>query len=266
MALYSKEEPEFFQKAVNSMLEQTVRPDEFVLVVDGPLTAELNACVEEYQIAYPNLFKIVRIKSNCGLGKALNIGINQCSNDIIARMDSDDISKADRCEKQLQRFCDNPNLDIVGSYADEFDGDVHNVISTRTVPIESETIYDFSKKRSAFNHPSVMLKKTSVLRAGNYSSLKRNQDLDLFGRMMFLGCTAENISESLLFYRCSDNLLRRRKSWENVSSYIHIIRNFWKMGYSSLSDYCFAVVTQMLVYVLPISFQKWVYKHIIRKI
>jgi hypothetical protein len=166
-------------------------------------------------------------------------------------MDTDDISKPDRCEKQLKRFEEKPELAIVGSHIDEFVGDPSNVISQRKVPTDSESIYEYAKKRSAFNHPAVMYRKSAVLVEGGYSDLKRNQDVDLFGRMLFKGYKAENIDEALLWFRSSDELAARRKSWENTKSYIATIKKFWKMGYSSFSDYAVVAVAQTGMYIMP---------------
>lgn len=260
MSLYKKEKPEYLRLAIDSMLNQTVMPDEIVMVEDGPLTDELYAVLDEY----PMLHR-VKNQTNLGLGLALNVGLKECKNELVARMDTDDCSKAERCEKQLARFADKPYLAIVGSHIDEFIGDTSNVISKRIVPTTSEEIYNFAKKRSAFNHPTVMLSKTAVLENGGYSDLKRNQDVDLFGRMLFKGYKAENIDESLLWFRSSDELAKRRKSWQNTWSYIGTIRKFWKMGYSSVVDYITVFFAQTGMYLLPIKVQNLVYKKFLRK-
>lgn len=261
MSLYKKEHPEYLRIALDSMLNQTVKPDEIVFVLDGPLTDELYAVVEEYK---PHL-KIVVSEKNLGLGLALNKGLEVCRNELVARMDTDDISKPDRCEKQLKRFEEKPELSIVGSYIDEFVGDPSNVISQRRVPLTSEAIYNYAKRRSAFNHPAVMYRKSAVLKEGGYSDLKRNQDVDLFGRMLFAGYKAENIGEALLWFRSSDELVARRKSWENTKSYIDTIKKFWMMGYSSFADYAKVAVAQTGMFILPASMQNWVYKKFLRK-
>lgn len=260
MSLYSKEHPEYLEEAINSMITQTIKPDEIVLVEDGPLTSELYAVVKEYE---PYL-KIVINKKNLGLGLALNEGLKACKNDLVARMDTDDISKPDRCEKQLKRFAEKPELAIVGSHIDEFVGSIQNVISQRKVPTDSKSIYEYAKKRSAFNHPAVMYRKSAVLAVGGYADLKRNQDVDLFGRMLFKGYKAENIDEALLWFRTSDELLARRKSWENSKSYIATIYKFWKMGYSSVSDYVMIAIAQTGMFILPTTLQNWVYKKFLR--
>lgn len=260
MSLYKKENPEYLRIAIDSMLNQTVAPDEIVLVEDGPLTDELYAVLDEY----PMLHR-VKNETNLGLGLALNVGLKECRNELVARMDTDDCSKPDRCEKQLQRFLEKPYLAIVGSHIDEFVDDISNVISQRIVPTTSEEIYKFAKKRSAFNHPTVMYSKTSVLENNGYADLKRNQDVDLFGRMQFNGYKAENIDEALLWFRSSDELAKRRKSWQNTWSYIATIREFWKMGYSSFIDYAIVGIAQTGMYLMPIKLQNYIYKNFLRK-
>lgn len=260
MSLYKKVNPEYLRIAIDSMLNQTVAPDEIVLVEDGPLTDELYAVLDDYPILHR-----IKNEKNLGLGLALNIGLKECRNELVARMDTDDCSKPERCEKQLQRFLEKPYLAIVGSHIDEFVDDISNVISQRIVPTTSEEIYKFAKKRSAFNHPTVMYSKTSVLENNGYADLKRNQDVDLFGRMQFNGYKAENIDEALLWFRSSDELAKRRKSWQNTWSYIATIREFWKMGYSSFIDYAIVGIAQTGMYLMPIKLQNYIYKNFLRK-
>lgn len=260
MSLYKKENPEYLKSSIDSMLNQSVKPDEIVMVEDGPLTPELYAVLDSYPILHR-----VRNKTNLGLGLALNAGLKECRNELVARMDTDDCSKPERCEKQLARFLEKPYLSIVGSHIDEFVDDISNVISQRIVPTTSDDIYNFAKKRSAFNHPTVMYSKTAVLENNGYSDLKRNQDVDLFGRMQFEGYKAENIDEALLWFRSSDELAKRRKSWQNTWSYIATIRKFWKMGYSSFADYVMVGIAQTGMYLMPVKVQNFVYKKFLRK-
>ena len=261
MSLYKKEHPEYLRIAIESMLNQTIKPDEIVLVEDGPLTDELYNVVEEYG----TVLTVVINEHNLGLGLALNEGLKSCTHELVARMDTDDISKPNRCEKQLKLFEGKPELSIIGSHIDEFIGDPSNVISQRRVPINSKAIYEYAKKRSAFNHPAVMYKKSDVLAVGGYSDLKRNQDVDLFGRMLFNGYKAENIDEALLWFRSSDELAERRKSWENTRSYIGTIHNFWEMGYSSFADYITVLIAQTCMYLMPVKAQNWIYRNVLRK-
>lgn len=265
MSLYIKEKPEYLKLAVDSMINQTENPDEIVIVEDGPLTDELYSVLDEYEAKHEGLFNRVVNERNLGLGLALNRGLAACRNELVARMDTDDISKPDRCEKQLKVFQENPELSIVSAYADEFFENPENITTTRRVPLQYKEIYEYAKKRSAFNHPVVMYRKSKVLENGGYSDLKRNQDVDLFGRMLFNGCKAQNVGEALLLFRSNDSLAKRRKSWENTKSYIETIRKFWKMGYSSFGDYVIVACAQTVVFLMPSKLQHWVYKNFLRK-
>lgn len=265
MSLYNKEKPEYLRLAVDSVLSQTVIPDEIVIVKDGPLTDELEDVLQKYTNAHPTIFNIVSSEKNLGLGLALNLGLQNCKNELVARMDTDDIAKPDRCEKQLKMYKSMPNLSLLGSSVDEFYSDPALVISRRVVPTEHKAIYEYAKKRSAFNHPTVMFKKSKVLEVGGYGDLRRNQDVDLFGRMLFSGGIAGNIEESLLWFRSNDDLAKRRKSWENTKSYIDTIKKFWKMGYSSFGDYLMIAIAQTGMFLMPVKLQHWVYKKFLRK-
>lgn len=265
MSLYIKEKPEYLRLAIKSMLNQRLQPDEIVIVKDGKITQELENVLNDFIKKYPDLFNIVGYEKNRGLGLALNYGLEHCKNELIARMDTDDISKPERCEKQVKRFLEKPELSIVGAWVDEFYVTPNEVVSTRVVPTESKDIYNFAKKRSAFNHPVVMYRKSKVLEQNGYANLRRNQDVDLFGRMLYSGCKAENIGEALLYFRSNDDLAKRRKSWENTKSYINTIRRFWKMGYSSFGDYLMISIAQTGMYLMPVKLQHWVYKKFLRK-
>lgn len=265
MSLYIKEKPEYLKMAIQSMIDQTVQPDEIIIVKDGKITEEQQGVLDEYASNSPAVVNVVGYDENRGLGLALNYGLEHAKNELIARMDTDDIAKPDRCEKQLRMFEEHPELAIVGSYVDEFHSTPDEVVSVRAVPTTHTEIYEFAKRRSAFNHPAVMYRKSAVLGVGGYGDLRRNQDVDLFGRMLFSGCKAENIGESLLWFRSNDALAKRRKSWENTKSYIDTIKRFWKMGYASFTDYMIVAVAQTVMFLLPVKVQHWVYKTFLRK-
>lgn len=265
MSVYVKEKPEYLDLSINSMLEQTIKPNEIIIVKDGKLTKELDSVIDKYVSQNKKLFTVIQLEKNIGLGLALNEGIKKSRNELIARMDSDDICKPSRCEKQLQVFEKNKKLAICGTNIDEFNLNVENIVGHRIVPEKNKDIYNFSKRRSAFNHPTVMYKKTDVLKFGGYSNLRRNQDVDLFGRMIFGGCKAYNIQESLLYFRTDDNLSKRRKSWENSKSYIGTIKKFWKMGFSSFKDYFIVLIAQTIMFICPVKVQNFIYKKFLHK-
>ena len=168
MSIYIKEKPEYVEECFQSLLRQTVQADEWVVVEDGSLSKEMYNLLDLYQHNYPGLIKRVPLKTNVGLGLALRAGVPECKNELIARMDTDDIAREDRFELQLREFELNPELDICGSHIIEFEGSVDNVLSKRIVPISHQDIVAYQKTRSAFNHSTVMYKKVAVLKAGNY--------------------------------------------------------------------------------------------------
>ena len=157
MSVYFKEDPNYFKSSLESILiNQTLRPTELVLICDGDLTSGLEDVIEEFSILYPEILKVYR-KENGGLGNALNYGLLKCSYDLVARMDTDDIAKFDRFEKQLKIFEEYPEYDVVGAWIDEFERDCTNIISTRRLPESHKDIYEYAKKRNPINHPVVML-------------------------------------------------------------------------------------------------------------
>ena len=143
MSVYCKEKPEYLSLSIESMLNQTVKPDEFIIVKDGPLTTELDEVINNFVTAYPKMFNIIVNETNLGLGPALAKGIENSKNELIARMDSDDYVVSTRCEKQLEKFREDPKLGMVGSYEAEFVDDIDNVISIHRVPSENDEIERF---------------------------------------------------------------------------------------------------------------------------
>ena len=145
MSVYAKEEPVYLDTAIQSMLDQTVRTDDFVIVCDGPLTAELEAVLERHLAQNPAVLHLVRLPQNIGTGAALNIGLTHCKNELIAKMDSDDISVLDRCERQLKEFAEDDRLTVVGGNILEFTEDPARPVSRRLVPCDNEGIQKYAR-------------------------------------------------------------------------------------------------------------------------
>lgn len=264
MTVYKNDNPKNLRESILSMLSQTMLTNDFVIVKDGPIGSELQEVINYFEEKYPGLFNQVALKENVGLGLALNEGLKVCKNELVARMDADDISLSTRCEKQLKEFEKDNELDIVGCYVDEFVGDEKNVVCTRKVPITHEEILEFAKLRDPFNHPTVMYKKSKVLLCGGYKNLRKNQDTDLWIRMLMKGCKAKNISESLLLFRFNEDTYKRRKNWINTKSLIQVRYNAYKMGFNSFIDFMKMATAQIFIFLLPISFQKWFYQNYLR--
>ena len=262
MSLYKKEKPEYLRLAVDSMLNQTVKPDEIVLVEDGPLTDELYAVLDEYG----DKLTRVRNEKNLGLGLALNVGLRACRNELVARMDTDDISKPERCEEQLRYFEQHLETDIVGGDIAEFIGDETNIVCRRVVPQSNEEIREYMKKRCAFNHMSVMYKKTAVEAAGGYQDWFWNEDYYLWIRMWLNGAVFGNTGTVLVNVRTGEEMYQRRggkkyfKSEKGLQDYMLEHR---MIGFGT---YAMNVSKRFIVQeMLPNSVRGWVFRKFARK-
>lgn len=265
MTVYKDDNPKYFDKALMSMVNQTKKPDEIVLVKDGPITKKLQEVIDRLDNLYPNLILQVSLPVNVGLGLALNEGIKKAKNDLLARMDADDISLPTRCEKQVQEFENNPELDIIGCPVKEFSGDITNIVGERNVPLSNDDIYKFAKKRDPFNHPTVMYRKSKVLEVGGYGDLRKNQDTDLWIKMLSNGAFCKNLSEYLVYFRFDENTYEKRKNWLNTKLLIRIRWNAFKSGFCTCYDFLIVAIAQIGIYILPTSFQKFIYSKILRR-
>lgn len=265
MSVYAKEKAEYLKLSIQSMVNQTEKPEQFVIVEDGNLPDKLHLVIKEYTDKYIDLFTIVKLKNNSGLAVALDAGLKECRNEIVARMDSDDISLPERCEKQLKRFEAIPSLVLIGTNIAEFYDDPQNIVSIRRVPSDYNSIKKYIKRRDPFNHPSVMFKKSEVIRCGGYGKLKRRQDFDLFSRMINMGCYAENLDESLVLFRSNRDNYRRRKSKESCGSYIRVQKMNYNRGYCSLIDLLYVVIAQIAMYIMPLWLMKIVSDSLLRE-
>ena len=265
MSVYHKENPLFFAEAIQSMVDQTVCTDDFVIVCDGPLTAELDAVLEGYRTRYPEIFNIVRLPENVGIGAAANIGLRHCKNALVAKMDSDDISEPFRCERQLEMFEKDPRLSIVGGYIQEFDQNPGNPFDVRQVPLTNEAIRKFARRRQPFNNQTVMYRRDAVMAVGGYRSLRRCEDYDVFLRLLNNDHYAGNLPETLVKVRVNAQAISRRASWSTLRGVV-ISRGYaLKVGYSSLLDFLICVGGELVILICPGCVQRFIYKKYLRQ-
>lgn len=258
MSVYCKEKPEYLRQSMESIFKQTVPTDDFVLVCDGPLTKELNAVIKFMQ---RKSLHVIRLEKNVGLGNALNEGMKHCQHDLVLRMDSDDISLLDRCERELKVFAGNSDVSIVSGTVVEFRNDVKNVIGKRTVPETDAEIRLFAGKRNPFNHPAVMLRKSAVISAGGYQeTYPLFEDYYLWVRMLMKGSKGFNIKEPVLYMRISKEFYMRRGGIKYAKNLLRFHRWLYSIHWSSWTDYILSTVLHTLVCVLPNSVRANIYK------
>lgn len=260
MSLYIKEKPQYVEECFQSLLRQTVKADEWLVVEDGPLTPELYAVLDKYQQEYPGLIKRLPFAENRGLGLALQSGVPECTYDLIARMDTDDICREDRFEKQLAEFEKDPDLDIIGSNIDEFEDTPDTIVAERNVPLTDAEIKKYQKKRDGFNHMTVMYKKKAVLDAGNYQSCPLMEDTYLWVRMMKNGVKCKNIGEPLVYARIGKDMFNRRGGWAYFKKYKAAFKKVYETGYISWFDYASVIIIQFCVALVPQKLRGWIFK------
>ena len=155
MSVYKNDKPEFLYCAIKSVtLLQTLQPSEVILVIDGPISVELNNCIKMLMEEIPYI-RPIRLLENKGLGNALYEGLLACSFEIVMRMDSDDISVPNRFEKQIRYMEMHPDVSVLGGQISEFIDTEDNVVGYRVVPQTPEEIAHVIKWRCPFNHMSV---------------------------------------------------------------------------------------------------------------
>lgn len=242
-SVYKNDKPEFIRQAFDSItIGQTLCPDEVVVVIDGPVSQEINVVIDEYTQLHPQLFNIIRLPENKGLGNALKIGLEASKYDIIARMDSDDYSPPERFAKQVAYIESHPEIDIVGGNISEFIDNVENVVGSRCVPLSHNQICDYMKVRCPFNHMTVMFKKQAVMNSGGYLDWHYNEDYYLWIRMALNNCTFANLPDILCYARVGKDMYARRGGWKYFKSEAKLQKymfdkgliSFFRMGYNVL--------------------------------
>ena len=270
MSVYQKENPEYLRAAVESVLGQTVPPEEVVLVCDGPLTEALDGVIAEYarqEIA----FRVVRLPENGGLGKALNEGLKYCSCEWIARMDTDDLAAPNRCERQLRYLERHPDVDALSGTIAEFQGDALDVqmaekavTSYKTVPQTPEEISGYIKQRNPINHPCVMFKKSSVELSGGYQPCPYFEDYDLWVRMYRDHAVLANLSDTLLYMRVN-GMHQRRGGIEYAKAIISFRNRMYRYGFLNLAEYLPMTAARVLISLMPNFMRKYLYDKKLRK-
>ena len=265
MSVYHKENYEHLRLAIESIQAQTFPTNDFVLVCDGSLTPELDAVIEAKQQKMGRTLNVVRLEKNVGLGNALNEGIKHCKNELIARMDSDDIAYPDRCEKQINVFNTRPEVSICSGVVEEFTTDPE-IVDTRRVPPETNVeIVKFAKKRNPFNHPCVMYKKSAVETVGSYQNFYLLEDYYLWLRMLKAEYQGYNIQEPLIHMRAGSDMYLRRSGLEYVKAQIKLFKYMKDIGFISNCQYIKSCVIRSGSAVAPNWLRKFMFEKILRK-
>ncbi|MFG1487463.1 glycosyltransferase [Halobacteriovorax sp. RZ-1] len=261
MTIYKNDNLEHLKEAIDSILNQTRRPDEFLIVKDGPLLKDTENMLSN--ISDP-IIKYLTIEKNIGQSMALNYGIKECKYELVARMDSDDICDLTRLEKQFEIFSNNPQIDVVGTGIIEFSTSIEDASKIRILPSTSDEIHNFSKFRCPVNHATVMYKRSKVIEAGNYTDIYSVADYLLWVRMMKIGCNFINIPETLLFVRGGSDMYKRRSGFYYAKQEIKLQNIFYKMGHINLFEYIRNTIIRIGSSLSPNFFRGFFYSNFLR--
>lgn len=265
MSVYKKDNPTHFKAALESITDlQTIKPNEIVLVVDGPVSQEIDNVIDYFKIKCNMV--VIRLDDNTGSGNANRVAVENCSYELVAKMDSDDISLANRFEQQLLFFEKNPNIDIVGGNISEFIGNEKNIVGMRLVPELDSEIKKYLKKRCPFNQVTVMFKKESVLKAGNYIEWHYEEDYYLWIRMLLAGAIFSNTGTTLVNVRVGKEMYSRRGGLKYFRSEKRLQKYMLSKRIIKLPTYIMNVLKRFIVQCLMPSFIRgWVFRNFARK-
>lgn len=225
MCVYGGDNAAHFDAALSSIIEQTLKPTEIVLTVDGPIPESIEAVINKYQQTMNGsiAFKVIRLEKNVGHGEARRVCFDNCSFDLIALMDADDLSVPDRFQKQIQYFAEHPGVSAVGGYITEFitavdPTDITQKAGSRIVPETDEDIKQYMKKRCPMNQVTVMFMKDDVAEVGGYIDWYCEEDYYLWIRLALAGKQFGNIPENLVNVRVGEEMYQRRGGWRYFKS------------------------------------------------
>ncbi len=261
--VYAKENPLFFKASLESIVKQTLPPDQFVIVCDGPLTEELDKVVNEYERKYPAMVDVLRLKDNVGPGRAARAGFRACRNEIVARMDSDDISCPKRMELELLKI--NEGFDVVGGTIIEFNESIEKPLYTKIQPQNHDEIVKMSKKRNPINHVTIMYKKSMVLAVGGYNTFRLGEDYSLVISLIQHGAKCANIVEPAVYVRVGEGQISRRSGKMLRKNLRMLRRHMYKSKYITYWQYKWYSFETDVFTIQPGWVKKWLYKNILRK-
>lgn len=262
MSVYEKEKPEYFDAALKSVLNQTLMPNEVVICEDGKIPDSLKNVIKKYKNKYPKIVRSISYPKNRGLGLTLRDGVLECKNEIIFRMDTDDISVNDRFEKQLKVLIEK-DVDVLGSNIDEYDEQMTVCTGKRVVPNTDSDIKNYLRKRNPFNHQTVVFKRQNVLDAGNYKDMTGFEDYYLWARMANNGCKFSNINECLVKVR--GGIISRRGGRKYLKYILNFERAMLENKIIDKPTYLLNISSRMIVCCMPNSIRKITYQKALRK-
>ncbi len=263
MPLFYKENPIYLDLALKSIYQQTLLPNEIVLVKEGDLGEKLNVVLKKWQKVQPDQLSIRIVDADregvVGLPACLNLGLDTITTDYIARFDSDDENCRDRFKKQVDFLEENPQVALLGGQIEEMDEWMQASIALRNVPVGDIEIKKFAKWRNPFNHQSVMYKTEVVKTLGGYPNVRANEDYALWGKFMAKGYQVANLSDTLVKARTGEGLYKRRRGISYLKGEVESLKSLYDSKFFNKREYYVQLVSRACIRLLPQNSIKQIY-------
>ncbi|MEE6161808.1 glycosyltransferase [Cylindrospermopsis raciborskii DSH] len=263
ISVYYRDDHLCLDQAIRSVITQTCQPSEIVIVKDGSLTPILDSVLETFVATSPIPVKLVPLPKNVGLGLALQTGLQSCSYNWVARMDSDDLSLPQRFEKQTQLIKEK-QLDAVSAWIEEFDVTPGDLKRVRKLPTEHQQLVQFSQRRNPLNHPCAFFNKNAVMSVGSYESMPLFEDYYLWLKLIQNGYRIGNLPEVLLYFRVGNGMIRRRHGWEYLKKELKFYYRVMLNGLIPPQTLVVSVLLRLPLRLLPIRLLQFLYEKVVR--
>jgi glycosyltransferase involved in cell wall biosynthesis len=262
LTVYGGDQPDHVHAAFHSaVLQQSRRPDQVILVQDGPVSPELDACLSELRTSSPAEVTFLTLDRNGGLGPALDAGLAASRHDVVARMDADDVSMPRRFEIQLPLI--ESGADLVGAGLLEFGTDLDDIRGLRTPPERPSDIVRYARLHDPFNHPTVIYRRSAVVAAGGYGDVPLMEDYWLFARMIANGAKVANVPEPLVYYRVGEGAFERRGGRALLRSELRLQRELFRYGFTSRAQYIRNVAVRGGYRLVPTWLRRPIYRQLV---
>lgn len=257
MSLYAQEQSSFLKVCLQSVVDQTVSVTEVVLVLDGPIGSELNDCIKTYAAALP--IKVVKLEENRGLATALNFGLGFCSEELIIRVDTDDINYSDRFKLQYEFMEKNKDICVSSGQVEEFTCNPNKIVSRRLIPLLHEELVVFAKRRSPMNHPAVIFRRSEIKALQGYPDIYP-EDYLLWWKIILSGGKIANLSETLVKMRTNESFFKRR-GFRFLRGELKLIRFLRRQGVLSRFEFTSLVIGRFILRASPPFLRTFMYKN-----
>lgn len=256
MSVYHKDKPLYLHRALQSLVDQTLQADEIILVEDGKLPFQLLSIIDSFRT--PLNIKSIKLKKNSGLAIALNEGLMHCKYELIARMDSDDISLPYRFQRQVEFMIENPTISVISAYVEEIN-DQEKVVSIRELPLSDKSIVDFAKKRNPISHPCAFFRKSDVLAVGGYPDFRKAQDYALWSLMLVHGYKFMNVGDVLLRMQAGSAMYERRNI-SYLKQELLLLKYQRNIGFLNYREYVINAFSRTILRLSPRFIKEYIYQ------